>query len=115
MVCLETDFLIALMRKDKDALKKRGNLIAEGEKITTTPINASEPFKGAYLSEKVDENLIAVRGILDRLELLNFNFRATEFYGEIYSELKERGELIGDMDIFPYFSLSRYGLRPLCY
>ena len=50
MVCLETDFLIALIRKDKYALKKLRNLLAEGERITTTPINASELFKGAYLS-----------------------------------------------------------------
>jgi predicted nucleic acid-binding protein len=74
MVCLETDFLIALIRKDKYALKKLRNLLAEGERITTTPINASELFKGAYLSERVDENLKAVSGILDRLKLLDFTF-----------------------------------------
>ncbi len=99
MVCLETDFLIALIRKDKYALKKLRNLLAEGERITTTPINASELFKGAYLSERVDDNLKAVSGILDRLKLLDFTFRAAKHYGEIYSELKEKGELIGDMDI----------------
>nr|CBH37150.1 conserved hypothetical protein [uncultured archaeon] len=99
MVCLETDFLIALIRKDKYALKKLRNLLAEGERITTTPINASELFKGAYLSERVDDNLKAVSGILDRLKLLDFTFRAAKHYGEIYSELKEKGELIGDMAI----------------
>ncbi len=62
-------------------------------------INASELFKGAYLSERVDDNLKAVSGILDRLKLLDFTFRAAKHYGEIYSELKEKGELIGDMDI----------------
>jgi len=62
-------------------------------------INASELFKGAYLSERIDDSFKAVRGILDRLKLLDFTFRAAEYYGEIYSELKERGELIGDMDI----------------
>jgi tRNA(fMet)-specific endonuclease VapC len=99
MASLETDFLIALIRKDEDALKKLKNLLAGGERITTTPINASELFKGAYLSERIDDSLKAVRGILDRLKLLEFTFRAAEYYGEIYSELKERGELIGDMDI----------------
>jgi tRNA(fMet)-specific endonuclease VapC len=38
MACLETDFLIALIRKDKYALKKLRTLLAEGERITTTPI-----------------------------------------------------------------------------
>ena len=51
-------------------------------------INASELFKGAYLSERVDDNLKAVSGILDRLKLLDFTFRAAKHYGEIYSELK---------------------------
>ena len=99
MVCLETDFLIALIRKDKEALKKLGTLLAEDERITTTPINASELFKGAYLSERIDDNLKAVRGILNKLELLDFTLEAAAYYGEIYSELKERGELIGDIDI----------------
>jgi len=99
MVCLETDFLIALIRKDKEALKKLGTLLAEDERITTTPINASELFKGAYLSERIGDNLKAVRGILNKLELLDFTLEAAAYYGEIYSELKERGELIGDIDI----------------
>ncbi|MCK4731052.1 MAG: type II toxin-antitoxin system VapC family toxin [Methanophagales archaeon] len=99
MACLETDFLIALIRKDKDALKKLRQLVEKGEKITTTPINASELFKGACLSERVDENLRAVKGILSRSELLEFNITGAEYYGKIYSELKERGALIGDMDI----------------
>ncbi len=33
MACLETDFLIALIRKDKDALKKLKQLVEKGEKI----------------------------------------------------------------------------------
>lgn len=99
MVCLETDFLIALIRKDKDALAKLEKTLAVGERITTTPLNASELFKGAYLSEKVAENLIAITGILERLELLEFSYNAAKYYGKIYSELKARGALIGDIDI----------------
>lgn len=98
MVCLETDFLIALIRKDKDALAKLEKSLAVGERITTTPLNASE-LKGAYLSEKVAENLSAITGILERLELLDFSYNAAEYYGKIYSELKARGALIGDIDI----------------
>ena len=99
MVCLETDFLIALIRKDNDALTKLEKSLAVGERITTTPLNASELLKGAYLSEKVAENLIAITGILERLELLDFSYKAAEYYGKIYSELKEHGALIGDIDI----------------
>jgi len=99
MACLETDFLIALIRKDKCALEKLKNLLDVGERITTTPLNAAELFKGAYLSEKVAENLITIKGILNRLELLNFSYKAAEYYGKIFADLKERGLLIGDVDI----------------
>lgn len=99
MACLETDFLIALIRKDKCALEKLKNLLDVGERITTTPLNAAELFKGAYLSEKVAENLIMIQGIFNRLELLDFPYKAAEYYGKIFAELKERGELIGDVDI----------------
>jgi len=80
MACLETDFLIALIRKDKDALEKLENLLAVGARITTPPLNAAELFKGAYLSEKVAENLIMIREIFDRLELLDFSYKAAEYY-----------------------------------
>ena len=56
MACLETDILIALIRKDKDALKKLRNLLAEGERITTTPINASELFGRALAKQKVSKH-----------------------------------------------------------
>ena len=98
MVCLETDFLVALMRKDKDAMAKLRKLVESGERLATTPINAAELFKGAYKSRNVDENLKKVRGILSRLDLLDFNLTASEIYGQISSELETRGEPIGEMD-----------------
>jgi len=98
MVCLETDFLIALIRKDEKAIAKLRKLIENGERLTTTPINAAELFKGAYKSKNVDENLKVVRGILSRLTLLDFNLTASEIYGQISTELEKRGEPIGEMD-----------------
>jgi tRNA(fMet)-specific endonuclease VapC len=80
MVCLETDFLIALIQKDKGAIEKLENLLAVDAWITTTPLNAAELFKGAYLSEKVAENLIMIRGIFNGLELLDFSYEAAEYY-----------------------------------
>lgn len=98
MVCLETDFLIALMRKDRDAVSKLKELVEKGERLSTTPINASELFKGAYRSKNIDENLRRVRGLLSRLDLLEFNLTSTEIYGQISSELEEKGVQIGEMD-----------------
>jgi predicted nucleic acid-binding protein len=98
MVCLETDFIIALMRKDESALKKLQELVSKGERLSTTPITASELFRGAYSSERVDENLKKVRGILSRLDLLEFNTIASDIYGQTSSDLERKGEPIGDFD-----------------
>jgi tRNA(fMet)-specific endonuclease VapC len=99
MVCLETDFLVALIRKDNAAISKLKKLVEHGERLATTPINAAELFKGAYNSERVYENLRSVRGLLSRLEILEFNLTASEYYGQINSELGKRGEQIGGMDM----------------
>lgn len=98
MVCLETDFLVALIRKDPSAIAKLRKLVENGEKLATTPINAAELFKGAYRSKNMDENLRRVRGILSRLDLLEFNLAASDIYGQITSELERKGEPIGEMD-----------------
>jgi len=99
VVCLETDFLIAILRKDEGAIRKLEEFVERGETLTTTPINASELFRGAYLSKNIEENLKAVRGILSRLDLLNFNLVASEIYGRVCTELKKRGCDIGEFDI----------------
>jgi len=98
MVCLETDFLIALIRKDEKAIAKLRKLVENGEGLTTTPINAAELFKGAYKSKNVDKNLKIVRGILSRLTLLEFNLTASDIYGQISAEFEKKGEPIGEMD-----------------
>jgi tRNA(fMet)-specific endonuclease VapC len=98
MVCLETDFLIALIRKDPNAVAKLRKLVESGERLATTPINAAELFKGAYRSKNVDENLKKVRGILSRLDLLDFNLTASDIYGQITSELERRVESIGEVN-----------------
>lgn len=59
MVCVDTSFLIALIRRDHDAEKKLEGYIAAEAKLSTTPITACELFKGAYRSGN-NENFVRV-------------------------------------------------------
>jgi len=52
MVCFDTSFMIALIRRDANAEKKLEEYVASEAKISTTPITACELFKGAYRSRK---------------------------------------------------------------
>lgn len=98
MVCLDTDFLISLLRGDADAQSRAEKMDVEDVNKTTTPINAFELFLGAYLSERRDVNLVAVRELLSNLELLEFDLRSCETAGSIAAELGRRGEPIGIRD-----------------
>ena len=48
---------MALIGKDKNAIAKLRELVENGERLATTPINATELFKGAYRSKNINEKL----------------------------------------------------------
>ena len=98
MVCLDTDFLVALLRGDTDARGRAEKMDGEDVKKATTPVNAFELFLGAYLSERRDANLTVVRELLTNLELLGFDLRSCEEAGSIAAGLRSRGEPIGVRD-----------------
>ena len=91
MVCLDTSFLIALIRRQPDAEKKLEEYTAAKARLTTTSITACELFKGAY-------KIIKVKRILAYLEILEFSVEACERYGNIVNELELKGSPIGDLD-----------------
>ena len=97
MVCLDTSFLIALIRRDHKAEEKLKEYIANEARLSTSPITACELFKGAYRSGK-DENVSRVRRSLAYLEILDFSVDACERYGKLVNELHLRGNPIGDAD-----------------
>jgi len=57
MVCLDTGFLVALLRGDQEAASTAETLDRANARKTTTPINAFELLLGAQLSKQREENL----------------------------------------------------------
>lgn len=98
MVCLDTSFIIALIRRDPRAEKKLEEYVTMGARLSTTPITACELFKGAYRSKKKDLEVRKVREILSRLEILDFSIDACEKYGKLVNDLERMGTPIGDLD-----------------
>ncbi len=66
MTCLDTDFIIDLLRRKSDAERKLEELTSDGDRLTTTALNASELFKGAYNCSKPVQEAKDVRHLLDR-------------------------------------------------
>ncbi|VVB95615.1 tRNA(fMet)-specific endonuclease VapC [uncultured archaeon] len=99
MTCLDTDFIIDLLRRKSEAERKLEDLTAEGDKLTTTPLNASELYKGAYNSSRPIEEAKKVRHLLDTLDILEFSSAASETFGKLSIELQRKGNDIGDFDL----------------
>ena len=97
MVCVDTSFLIALIRRDANAENLLENYVTSETRLTTTPITVCELFKGAYKSNR-DENIRKVRKILTYLQVSDFSVHACETYGRLVNELRLKGSPIGDLD-----------------
>ncbi len=99
MTCLDTDFIIDLLRRKPDAEKKLEDLTLDGVTLATTPLNASELYQGAYNSGQPMEEAKKVRRLLETLEILEFSIAASETFGKLSTELKRIGNEIGVFDL----------------
>ncbi len=99
MTCLDTDFIIDLLRRKPDAGRKLEELTSDGDRLTTTAFNASELFKGAYNCGKPVQEAKNVRHLLDTLDILDFSIAASETFGKLSIGMKRNGTEIGDFDL----------------
>jgi len=100
MVLLDTDILIPYLRNDLSIKKKISELLDRNILLSTTSINVAELYLGAYLSEKVKENLTSVNKLVSKLDIISFNEIHGKIYGEVRAKLQKKGELINELDIF---------------
>jgi predicted nucleic acid-binding protein len=96
MPCLDTDFIVGILRKDKKAVKMLKSLAEEGSPVSTTIINVCELYKGIYLSEKIEENRREVESMLKLMKVLDLTKEAAKIFGETIKQLS--GEQVGDLD-----------------
>ena len=97
MKCLDTDFLVAILRGKETAERKMVEMDREG-RHSTTAINAFELFYGAYKSNQRLTNVEKTKALLERVDVLPFELDSSERAGEILAELSARGDSIDFRD-----------------
>ena len=97
-LCLDTSFIVDIIRGNTGALQELKRLENEGASITTTAITASELFEGAYGSRQPEKEVSKAKAIIQRIELLEFTLDVCEKYGKLSSKLRLTGRTIGDLD-----------------
>ncbi len=98
-MCLDTTFLIALLRGDSRSIKTLKSLENSGEKICTTAICAYELLKGAMTSSKKEKNTRVVQELLQTIEPLPFDSSAAIIAAQIYSNLAASGQIVRGLDV----------------
>ncbi|MCL5066945.1 MAG: type II toxin-antitoxin system VapC family toxin [Thaumarchaeota archaeon] len=101
MTCLDSSFLIELLRGSEPARRKYQELKSNigNDRLCITTINAYELLKGAKLTSNPGVNLQLVRDLLGALNILQLDAESVEAASELYSKLRNKGKLIGEFDI----------------
>ena len=94
---MDTDLLVAILRKKEEAQKKMDQLDKEGRQATTT-VNAFELFYGAHKSKMAEENVTKTRTILSRLLVLPLGLGSAERAGDIFAALERKGTALDFRD-----------------
>jgi tRNA(fMet)-specific endonuclease VapC len=68
-------------------------------RMAISSITLAELIYGAEKSQHVDKNLEAIEEFISHLEVLSYDAKASQHYGQIKSGLEKKGQLIGENDL----------------
>ncbi|MBU3568148.1 type II toxin-antitoxin system tRNA(fMet)-specific endonuclease VapC [Polynucleobacter alcilacus] len=94
---LDTNIVIyVLKRRPKEVLEIFNT---NASRMAISSITLSELIYGAEKSANVDKNLEAIEEFISHLEVLPYNVKASQHYGQIKAALEKKGKIIGENDI----------------
>jgi tRNA(fMet)-specific endonuclease VapC len=94
---LDTNIVIyVLKRRPKEVLDKFNT---NASRMAISTITLSELMYGAEKSINTDKNLEAVEEFVSHLEVLPYDAKASQHYGQIKAALEKKGQIIGENDI----------------
>ncbi|HID18905.1 TPA: type II toxin-antitoxin system VapC family toxin [Candidatus Bathyarchaeota archaeon] len=93
-VCLDTDFLVALLRGRPEAVKRAEEYDSIRAEISTTSMNAFEIYLGAFRSREAEKNVKQADDLLNSIKVLELTLESSRRSSEILSELLRKGESI---------------------
>ena len=95
MYLLDTNICIAIIDRHPQALNK---FTRQSYLCYIPTIVQAELYKGAYCSQKVEQNLEILDLFTDLLDIVDLDREAALEFGKIQSELRRKGRPTGDVD-----------------
>lgn len=68
-------------------------------RMAISSITLSELIYGAEKSQNISKNLEAVEDFISHIEVLSYDQKTSQTYGQIKAKLENNGEIIGENDI----------------
>lgn len=109
---LDTDHCVALLRRHPLATARFATLAQEDE-LYLSVISAAELFYGAALAQEPYQEVAQIATLLDRVAMLELDLEAAKHYGRLKADLRRRGLLIEDNDLYIASVALRHGLTVL--
>ena len=95
---LDTNICIYIIKcKPQQVIKRFQSLNLSDVGISS--ITVAELEYGAYKSQRLEQNRAALNQFLLPLEIVPFDERSTQIYGELRATLERQGTVIGGMDL----------------
>lgn len=98
MIVLDTDILVNILRR-----KNRGEQwkdFLKDKSIAFTTITAFELFLGAEISKKYDQNMKAIKSLIQQFPVLPLSIKSSYIAATIFSDLQKKGQMIELNDIY---------------
>lgn len=97
---LDTNICVYAINKHPDSYYKNLELLAKNNTIAISSIVLAELQYGVSKSKKKEQNQSKLDIFLSRLEIMDFPAKCTFYYGELRTELEQKGLIIGNNDLF---------------
>jgi tRNA(fMet)-specific endonuclease VapC len=94
---LDTNIVIYVLKRRPIEVLKVFN--ANASRMAISSITLSELIYGAEKSPNIAKNLEAIEDFISHLEVLPYDARASQHYGQIKATLEKKGKIIGENDI----------------
>jgi len=96
---IDTDIIIYWLKNKFQSINEKFIEI-EDHRIFISSITVAELYYGVYNSSKIEENCKLVKDLVSEINVVDFDSKAGELFGKIKANLKSRGEIINDSDLF---------------
>ena len=97
-IMLDTNICIYIIKNKPKSVMNRFQEYDIGD-ISLSSITVSELYYGAYKSEYIEKNLLALEHFLQPFNIVDYDLKASIEYGQIRASLEKKGNIIGGLDM----------------